>query len=383
MRSAFLVILILGYSTILTGCWDYHEINDLAFVAGVALDKSSNGKGYLFTAEIVSSAGKEGKIQSKLIQAEGISIYDASRNLIRLSGKRISGKQQVIVIISQDVAREGVLMYIDILQRLYETRLATHILISKEKTAKELLSQQSITTEIRSMEMKAMVNSDKAFLGKSPHVDVRNFINMLSEEGQAPVLAAVGITASEGSMTSELSGIAIFKGDKLVGFLDGEDTKFFLFIRNQIKDTTLVLNENTDSAYKGTTLEIYKSKTRVKPVNLNGKLLINIDINVVAGLNELSVTKNLIDEKGRIVLKKEAEKTLKLNVENVINKIKEEYGLDIFGFGAAIKRDMPSLWKTAASNWDKEFRSLKVNVKTNIEIRESGLSSKPIKVGKQ
>lgn len=383
LRSLLLIILIFVYSAILTGCWDYREINELAIVAGIAVDKSSDGNGYVLTAEIVDlkGAGKENKIQSKRIQSDGVSFSDAVRNMIKLLAKRLYWSHADVVIISQEVAREGIRPIVDVYHRVRETRLPTHFLISKEPTAKELLSQQSITTEIRSEEMKKTINSEKAFLGKSPHTDVRNLINMLSGEGQAPVLGALGIVHGDEYMTFELSGTALFKGDKLVGFINEEDTKFLMFIRNQIQDTMLPLNENTESKFNGTTLEIHKNKTKVKAVNSNGKLSINIDINAVTSLNELSVADNLIDEKGREILKREAEKTLKSNVENVINKVKEEYGLDIFGFGNTIKRDMPSLWKTISANWYKEFRSLDVNVNTKIEIRESGISSKPLKVG--
>ncbi|MFP5111560.1 Ger(x)C family spore germination C-terminal domain-containing protein [Bacillaceae bacterium C204] len=34
---------------------------------------------------------------------------------------------------------------------------------------------------------------------------------------------------------NELSGTAVFKKDKLRGFLDGNDTKYFLFALNQSK----------------------------------------------------------------------------------------------------------------------------------------------------
>ena len=382
IKSGFLVTILLLSTTALTGCWDYREINELAIVAGIAVDKSDDGNKYVLTAEIVDlkGAGKENKIQSKKVQAEGKSFSDAVRNAIRICGKHLYWSHSDIVIISQDVAKEGIMPIVDVYHRVRETRLPSHILISKEKTAKELLSQESISTEIRTVEMKKMIVSEKDFLGKSPHVDVRTLINMLGSEGQAPILSAIGIVNNEGTYTSELSGAAIFRGDKFVGFIDGEETKFLLFIEDQIKDTMLTLHENIDSKYNGTTIEIHKNKTKVKAVKLNGKLSINIEINSEASLNELSVTENLLDNKGHRKLEKEAELTLKANIEHVIKKVQEEYDLDIFGFGATVKRDMPSEWKTISSKWNKEFKGLDVKVKTNIEIKESGISSKPIKV---
>ncbi|MGE5415786.1 MAG: Ger(x)C family spore germination protein [Acidobacteriota bacterium] len=381
--TIFLFIFVLVSLVTIPGCWDYREINNLAIVSGVAIDKSSDGNGYLLTAEIVDVRGgaKEVNILSKRIQSEGKTIFDATRNMIRISAKMLYWGHVDIVVISQDVARKGILPIIDFLLREREPRLFLHILVSKEKTAKEMLSQQSITTDIRSMEMKEMIETERRFVGKSPHVDLRNFINTLAGEGQAPVLATVGIVNNEGNRTSELSGSAVFKGDKLVGFLNGEDTKFLLFVLNQIHDTLLTLNENGEDVYNGTTLEIHENKTKITPIYSNGNLSVDVDIKAKANLGELGVRNNLIDEKGVEILKREAEKTLKSNVEKVIRKVKSEYDLDILGFGNTIKREMPSLWKSMDANWNEMFRDLDVNVHVTIDIRGSGLSQMPIKVG--
>jgi hypothetical protein len=42
---------------------------------------------------------------------------------------------------------------------------------------------------------------------------------------------------------------------------------------------------------------------------------------------------------------------------------------------------MPSLWKEKEKEWDAIFKDLEVSVNSNIEIANSGLLSKPIKIG--
>ncbi|MGI6434704.1 MAG: Ger(x)C family spore germination C-terminal domain-containing protein [Syntrophomonadaceae bacterium] len=42
---------------------------------------------------------------------------------------------------------------------------------------------------------------------------------------------------------------------------------------------------------------------------------------------------------------------------------------------------MPDLWKSIYHDWDSLFADLKVNVTSTIDIRNTGLISKPIKVG--
>lgn len=383
IRALSLILIVLGSTIPSSGCWNYKELNDLSIVSGVAIDKSSDGMQYVMTVEIIDlrGGGRETKVQSKRVEAEGKTLFDAARNVIKVSSKKLYWTHAEVFIISQDVAKEGVLPIVDYITRGSDRRLTIHILISREKTAKEFLSQQSVTTDIRAFEMEKMIETDKRSLSKVPHVDVRNFINALTGEGISATLPTVSIISNDGVPTSEVSGTALFSKDKLVGFLDEEDTKYLLFVKNQIKGGALPLSGDSVDLHDGITLEIYKNETKVKPVYVNGRLVMNVDIDTEVSLEELEASNNLIDEKGRGILKENAERTLKSNILNVIHKVKKEFKVDIFGFGSAVQREMPELWKSMAADWNKTFRDLDVSVNVNINVRSSGLALKPIQIG--
>lgn len=382
-KTIFLILLILGNSIPLSGCWNYREINKLAVVSGAAIDKSSDGKQYLMTAEIIDLRGgaKETKIQSKRIEMEGKTLFDAARNIIKVSGKKLYWGHADVFVISEDVAREGILPVIDYIMRSTERRLTINILVSKEKTAKELLAQQSITTEIRAFEMDEMINSEKRSLSKVPAVDVRDFVNDLTGEGVSATLPTVGITNSDGVPTSELAGTAVFDRDKLVGFLNEEETKYLLFVKNKIKGGGIPLTGNSGDLQDGVALEIVKNKTKASPVYLNKNLTMNIDINTEVTLTELGFSHSPIDKKGREKIDRKAEETVKYNIENVIRKVQTDFAVDVFGFGNIVQREMPSVWKSIEVNWNEIFRALPVNVNVKMDIKNAGLLSKSIEVG--
>lgn len=380
---AALFILILSEFLMLSGCWDYNEINELAIVNGLAVDKDKDGSGYSITVEIVDlrGAGKEAKIQSKKIESEGKTFDDALRNVVKVSAKKLYWSHAEIVIISQEVAKQGILPVLDLVNRLYQARLTINILVSKSQKARELLSQQSITTDIRSIELRQMIDTENRILSKAPHVDVRGFINDLAGEGVSATLPMVGIIMNEGRQTSELSGTAIFRADKFIGALSEEDTKFMLFVKNKVKGGLLLLHENMDGYGDEVSLNIKENNTKVTPVFTDGKLTMNVNVDTKVGLSELGVEKNYIEKNGREMLKTEVEKTIKTNIENVINKVKSDYNADIFGFGSTVMREMPTLWKRIGPDWHNIFRKLPVNVRVEVEIKTSGLSSKPVKIG--
>ena len=377
-----LIILIAVQLFFLTGCWNYREIDDLGIIAGMTVDKGSTQDSYLLTFEIVtfSDTGKEAKVEPMIVESEGKTIFDAVRNSIRISAKKLYWSHVNIVIVSQEIAEDGILQILDFINRDAEPREQMHIVISKEKTAKELLKQKSITTEIRAFDIEKMMTA-KNSLGKAPEAKIHDIINMLGGEGISVTLPAVGAIENNGEKKPELSGAALFDKEKFIGFLDGDDTKYFLFVKNKIEGGLLTFKENPQSAFENVTLEIFNNKTRLTPIYYQGKITMGIDIQTKVSIAETDFSKNVIDQKGRDVLKAKAEDMLRNNIEQVVKKIQLEFGVDAFGFGSTIKKKKPELWKSIKGDWHNIYRNMEVSVNVEMDIKASGLISKPIKIG--
>jgi spore germination protein KC len=380
--NILLIVMMIMFLVLLSGCWDYRDVNELYVVSGIAVDKSDDGQKYLLTAEVadVKSAGKEAKIDSKLIQIEGETLFDAIRNMIMISGKKLYFSHMKIVLISQDVAREGITQITDLITRDNEPRLETNMLVSKEKTARELLEYQSIGEILKCSSIYEMLESQRE-LSKAPFIENYKFIQSLSSEGGCAILPVAGSTVIDGQKNLEISGTAIFKKDKLIGFLDGDDTKYLLFIRDMVKSGILPEMGKQETTKHSVSLEIFESKTKLKPKYADGKVSIDINVKTVTGIGEQDGMTNFADEKGRDILKSNAEDSLKKNIERVIKKVQHEYGTDIFEFGKTIKIEMPSVWKSIYPEWDDLFKEIDVNVATDVDIRSSGFLSKHFSKG--
>lgn len=384
MRKMSILILFLEMALLvfaLTGCWSYREVDKLAIVLGMAIDKGENDN-YLITVEIVNlqTQGKDVSITSKRMQMEGQTIFDALRNTIKISGKRLYFSHIKVLILSKEVAMEGIVKVLDFFSRDSESRLTLHVLVSKEKTAAELLSLQSITSDIRSFELNSMLRSQSA-LAKSPQTNVNDLINSLSGEGVSAILPAVGISINEGTGTSELSGAALVKKNRLLGFLDENETRYYLFIVNKVKGSIVVDKNPSGENEPNISFEVFNSRTKVKPLYNNGKLIMDISLEIDASIGELGTTKKYIDDTGKTKLKKDMEIIIEENIKKLIEKVKYEYDADIFGFGLKVKQNMPNLWRELKDNWDEEFKNLDINVDVKVNIRNTGLMMKSIKAG--
>lgn len=372
-----LAFIILLDTILFSGCWNYRELDKLAIVAGVAVDKGENGL-YKITVETVKiSGGKDSKTSSEVITMEGKTMFDAVRNGISLSGKRFYWSHAKVIIISKEIASKGVTEVLDWYNRDSETRTNIHILISEEATAKEIFSGQVTTEEVKSFAMEEMIKNQTS-LSKAPIVDILEFDNDLQGEGVSAITPSVALNQNDGKMLPHIKGTAIFKLDKLVGFLNGEETKDLMFIKNKVKAGVLTEGTEKNDITTPVSLEIFSNKTQVKP-EVNGKdIKVKLNVDTTVAIDEIGGKENLIDDEGRSRLEQSAEKKLKNEIESLIKKVQSEYGTDIFGFGAKLREDKNNVWKDVSSNWEEKFRNLEVDVTTKVHIRNSAVLSKTL-----
>lgn len=137
MRLRFsLFVFILGLLLITTGCWNAREIDELAFVLGIALDKTGNG-GVKITVQMAkpstfskspTGGGKEGK-PFWVASSEGKTFFEAIRNMATFTSRRIFWSHNKIIIISEKLARSDISEILDFFCRNPELRLRTCVAV--------------------------------------------------------------------------------------------------------------------------------------------------------------------------------------------------------------------------------------------------------------
>jgi spore germination protein KC len=378
----FLLLTIVSLLTIaiLAGCWNYREIEKLAIVSGVAIDKGENNQ-FRVTVEIIQiSGGKDTMATSKLLTMEGSTIFDAVRNAISLTGKKLYWSHTKLIIISKDIAENGILRVVDWYNRDSETRSDVSILISNENTAGEILEGTGATDEIKSFELADTLKNEKS-LGKAPSTEIWKFINDLESPGIVNVVPTVSLKKSGNILTPQIMGLAILKNAKLIGFLNGRESKSVLFVKDEIKGG-LLLEGIKGKTSSPVSLEIFKSKTKMEPlIKANHDIEYNVMINTTVALDEIPHSKNLINEAELKKLTSRTEEMLEKRVGDCIKKVQTQYGADIFGFGENLRENKPKIWNQIGNKWDDEFKDLKVNVKAKVKIKGSGTFSQSIKMG--
>lgn len=380
IKIILLTFIILVNSIFTSGCWNYREIDELSIVAGLAIDKGIKNQFQITVETIQISGGRESKKTSKIITTEGKTIFDAARNMIALSGKKLYWAHTKVIILSKEVASEGVTKVIELYNRDAETREDVHLLISEGESAKEILDAQVATETIKSFALDEMIKN-QVNLSKAPITNVLKFDIESKTKGISAVIPTVNLKQIDGKMIPQIMGTAIIKKDKLVGFLNDEETKDLIFIRNEIKGGLLIEEIQEKDTPTVVSLEIFKSKSKVKPIVDGKNIKINLNIDTTVTIDEIEGTGNFFDDEGQMKLEQSAENTLKKRIESLIEKIQSEYDADIFGFAAKLQEDKAEVWNSIGDNWEEVFKDLKVNVKTRVHIKSSAVLSKPLKEG--
>ena len=381
MRSRkFLFAIVVVFVTILSGCWNYRELDDVAIVSGFALDKYQDDRYYL-TLEIVepNQKGGETELSPEIYGIEGDSVFGAVRNAVFRVGKRLYWSHTKIAIINKEIASESMLPVLDWVSRDAEVRSDMIVLISDGETAREIMDVKLQGQDIFSFHIFNTVQNEN--ISKFIKVPLWKFIDSIMEDNTGSVLPRIRKVKYKERYIGQVYGMSVFKKDRLIGYLDGNETRSLKLITGRPVRVLVVIKEKGGGRPTRVSLEVFNNYVDIEPKWDGNQLTMKVNIKIESGIGEISTDRNLIDEKGRKRLSRRAEKMLRREIEELIRKSQNKYEVDIFGFAPLIERKMPIKWKEMEGDWERIYREMEPEVSVTLTIKGSALKSKPIKVG--
>ncbi|WNS41689.1 Ger(x)C family spore germination protein [Paenibacillus sp. MMS20-IR301] len=379
-RRLLLVPVVLLLLFCLPGCWNYSEVDDMSIVAGVAIDRNQADGKLLLTAEIVDTNGGTDRAEAgvKVISLSGDTMFEIVRNMISLTGKKLFWSHAKCIIISEELAREGLVKVVDWYSRDTETRSDVFIFVSGGKTAREILKPNSKNNEIVSFEL-AQIMRDEKFTSSAPVVEIWDFIDKLETSGNSAIAPMVHIHERDGGQYKKVEGTAIFVKDRMVGRLDGEESKSMLVIKNALQGGVIAVEDKHGKpAYS---LEVISNQTKVKPSMAGDELQIQIKSLTKTGLDEVMNADGFLAGESIDDIEARAGRDLQEKLLAVIHKIQREYDADICGFGEKIHENNPGIWKKVKGNWPQRFAEMDVTVSSKVVIQSTAKTSRAIRLG--
>jgi spore germination protein KC len=372
-----------------SGCWDRKELNEVSFVTGMALEKGEKYQ-YFLTVEVINAEefggettqGNTGTIRYTM---EGDLIAELNDKMNVGLTRDLNFSHTRVIVIDETLAREGIGSFLQFLERSAEFRNDFHLVISRGIKASDIIGTTYPIHRIPSLKMDEQFQSMEKEWGGYPDVRLTDFTSNITSDGRHPVAAAITIQGSpekgddvDNNKQADLdaivvlNGLSVFKDDKLIGFLDVEQARDYLWTQD-LKKTTFTAKTPDGNFFA---VRFFNSHTNIQTSYENNRPQITIEL-VLEGDLIATQSKVPIDKLTRFKeLEEEAQKEVERKIKGTITHVQEEYGVDIFGFGETMYRQHYQQFKPIKDYWDEEFKKAEINVNAKVFLRRDGIRSR-------
>jgi len=375
LRKLIILPCLLLILLMLTSCWNYREVNEMAIVIGAAIDKGKTEK-YMLTVELLDvSGGQETKLSTRILSVEGETVFDAVRRFILLEGKRGYWGHIRILIISEEIARDDITGVLNFFRQDAETRGDLYVIVSKGYSAREIFNAGTLLGDVLS-ESLAESLENSIFLAEIPETRLYTISQDLKSNKTAPVLPAITLETIDDNTVPVFCGSAVFRKNRMIDYLDKEETKAMLFLKNEVKEG--VLDVKTDTAR--ISLEIKGNNTKIKVKPAGNQIIFDITVETRTVVDEVIGSAEFSELAVLNEIKRISEVQLKEKLWNIIEKARQ-LRADIFRFGQKLYENDPSKWNEIADDYDTVFANIQVNLNVKIEILNTAVIYKHLNEG--
>ncbi|MBP2631758.1 MAG: germination protein Ger(x)C [Firmicutes bacterium] len=379
-QKALSVFLLIVLSLLLSGCWNRRELGNLSIVEGVGIDKTNDGQ-ICLTVQILKPdaiKGKSGESSNEkaffTLTSTGKTLQEAFRNATKESDKKLYLWQMKIIVIGEEAAKIGIAPLLDLFNRDQEDRRTWLLFIARGK-AQDILEAEHPQEKIPA---KAIESLAKATVSTSqiPKVILHDYLKTIASKTSAPFIPGIEVIeekkAEKPKKKLKLEGTAVFKEDKLIGWLDKKETRGLLWILGQVKSGVLIVNSPGDED-KYVSLEIIRASSKIKPKFIDGRFVMNVKVTETGNLSEQLSEVHLTTPETFKQLEEKQKTAIHDEINAAIVKVQKELGVDVFKFGEAVHREFPQEWKKLKTNWDEEFANIDINVEVDANLRNVGM----------
>lgn len=334
-------------------------VEDVSIPMAVGYDiKEMDGKEYVVPILMaVQDQQETGIIQI----GEGNSLGESREDRSSKMDKKLILGVERSYIISEAQARLGVRELLDILVRNPRTNDRGYVSVCSGK-AYDILKQKNIKGVNPAEYTENLIkNLNEAYFY------VKNFtaIDMIVRvDAEGKTLVLPYIEMKDGGLQN--TGLAIFKGEKMIGVANLNETKFINLMKFNGGKGMITIQENVKEY-----INFYgKSKRKVKCFKENGKynFIINIDLKGTVVSNVLY--KNLDNDPKEVEkCQNEIEKEVESQCQDVVEKINKEYKTDVLGLG---KYAVAKYGRDTGQDWNDIVPKSNIKVKANVTLESQG-----------
>jgi len=407
---ALLVALCLALAS--AGCWDRKEPDDMVYAVALGFDIDDDGD-YVAIAQFANPMAAKGGVgpgsqpaRSALFWtncAKGRTPFDALANLSPALSREMTVSNIEVLLISEKLAKRGIAPIIDLVARDNELRLTVSAAVV-DGSLKSLLESQFPEDPIPALSIQRMLNPVHFIDPSAMSPGLLQSIADMLRPGQDLLLPVLRLNAGAGSesgaepgpdsgldsssnsksgmgSTSPGSpvthiGSAAFHRDKMIGWLDGHESRGANFARSRSQHSPISVQSPAGGLVS---IHVTHVASTVSPRYIDGHVSVLVKARVEGhvqgqtGLEDGRAGVDFANPESLRDLRSCLAQCVREDIEHALAKSRK-YGSDFIGLGNAVYRRLPRVWEAGVGDrWYELLPGVQVQVEVEATLTSSGL----------
>ncbi len=376
MKYLKLFILIL-IPLMLTGCYDKKELDDLAYVIAIGIDKDDeDDKKLKLTYQIAiplkisgTDSKSEGKDNYTTYTVSAPSLYLGNSIVNTMTSKEVNLSNVKLILYSEELARDDLSGHISELVSNVDIRPKTTIAICRGKPEKFLSKVSPILESSPARYYELFFNSNKYtnMALSSELIDFYTSAQSIDRDSHAIILE---IKESDKEVETTFEGIAVFDGGKMIGEIPIKNALAHLIATNSLNQGSIGIKD-IQNKEDVVTFSISLSRNCKYEIEIKDSIpKIKITSYINAHLVSSESTTDYVNTENRNKLKQSLENKLTTQLLDYLNLLKE-FNSDIVAIGKHLKANYLTWDEFEKVQWKEIFKNAEFEVVTKVDLNVS------------
>lgn len=391
MPKKCLLLTILVSLLLTSGCWDLHEINASAIPIAMGLDMGKDKKisiSTLFNKPLQPGEAGSGQMKTVFATSSDYGAAMAARRLMLSLSLTPDWAHVESAIFGENLVRNNLPQIVDFMTRNRNIRPDMTLFISADASPDEIIAQMNSLGD----GLRQLISINEFQLGTYVPTTLGEFTYKLTTPGIEATVPQITKTEMPGSNTIgngrnkntpatnnkkeviSLYGTAVFKGGKMIGSLDQNESRGYRWLNPGTKSGGFLVVNSPLTPQHPVALEIIRFNSKTRPQLSRDGLKMRLEINAQLIFYEQTGPGELLTP--AMIKKHEAEANHEITqqVKSCIKK-SQQLNSDILGWGRKLQEYQPDEWKRLKSDWDNIYPVIEADIRVKTVITHTYLTN--------
>lgn len=398
--------LLVAAALLLSGCWDRTEVEDTAYAIVIGVDATEQGEClWSFLIAKLPAAQGGGAVTTTSpdqpgagpISVTGCTMERALQHAQASLGRVLSLVQVRYVVVGEEIARSKMRSVVSQLMRHNQIRRGAGLIVGLPRAVDLLMAFDPLIDVNVIKVQEGLLLAQKRF-HLAPPIRLQHYLSRLMSEGEDAIVSvgAVNPLARErpggpmprvgsrrfiagqiprrGGNPVEVAGTAVFRGDRMAGILDVEETAALLALRGEMGKVYLDLPDPTNKEKQVAIRFGQENKPQFRASLAEGKPVLHVRLQLEGELLAAPAGTDYSRPENRRMLEDFISRYFEQEVyPPLLHKIYKEWRADPAAFGHVFRAQFPTIDAWIAYDWARRIKELEVTVELAMFIRRFGL----------